>query len=85
MARLSMFFALVIFVFNVVMLDLPLLVLLANFLCMGTLLHAGHQLFSAEAWRMKVKTMADTSATDLEKAMALLEDARTSTDERPAP
>jgi len=83
LTRGTMFFAMTIVAFNFVMVDLPLLVVLAIFLSAGTLLHATHQLIKAEMWRMELKAMDDTSATDLEKAMALLEGARTTTEERP--
>lgn len=85
MARSSMFIALVAVVVNVVSFDLPLLAWLAVFLSAGAFLHAAHQLVKAEAWTSELKTMADNSTTDLQKAQALLEDARTSTDERSTP
>ena len=87
LARFSMFIALVVVVFNVVALDLPLLVLISSFLCAGTFLHAAHTLIKAEAWRTNLKQMADESASDLKRATAMLEyaQAQATTDERPAP
>jgi fatty acid desaturase len=75
MARFSMLVALAVVAFNTVFLDLPALVVLAVFLSAGTFLHAAHTLIRAEARRLELQTIADETATDLEKAQALLEEA----------